>query len=150
MKKLFITALIAIAAASSSFAAPNKVNSNLNDHFTSTFSNAKNVSWKSYSYARFDKVSFVLDNEKVNAFYNREGELLGTSKNMAFDKLPKNAITTITTKYTYPEYQVQECIEFVNSDNEKSYFVSFEKSKESLVLAISETGIVNIFSITKK
>ena len=148
MKKLFILAFIAIATGTSAFAAGTSVNTNVNEHFAASFSKAKNVSWKTD--ARFEKVSFELGSEKVNAFYDTDGDLIGTSKNVAFDKLPKGAIETITTKYTFPEYQVKECIEFSNATNEKNYYVSFDTSNETVVLEISKTGIVSVFDKTKK
>ena len=148
MKKVFLMALIAIAAGTSAFAASSSAANKVAEHFAASFSKAKNVSWKSNP--GFEKVSFELGNEKINAFYNTDGELIGTSKNLAFDKLPKAAIETITTKYTFPEYQVQDCMEFTNSDNEKNYYVSFNKTNETIVLEITKAGMVSVFAKTKK
>ena len=53
-------------------------------------------------------------------FYNTEGDLIGTTRYQDFDKLPKNALKTITSKYTFPEYALQECIAFTNEYNEIS------------------------------
>ena len=148
MKKLFILALIAIVTGTSAFAAGTSASTKVNKHFTESFSKAKNVSWKTDS--RFEKVSFELGNEKVTAFYDTDGDLIGTSKNVAFDKLPKGAIETITTKYTFPEYQVKECIEFSNATNEKNYYVSFDTSNETVVLEINKASIVSVFDKIKK
>lgn len=148
MKKLFITALAAIAIGTSAFAAPASVSKYVTANFAASFAKAKNVTWKSNE--QFDMVSFVIDNEQLNAFYGTDGELIGTSKTFAFDKLPKAALETITTKYTFPDYQLQDCIEFVNSANEKNYYVSFGKKNESVVLEINRSGIVSVFSKTKK
>lgn len=148
MKKLFITALIALAVGTTAFAAPEASSLKVSEHFAASFSKAKNVSWKSDS--RYEKVSFELGNEKVNAFYDLGGELIGTSKNVAFDKLPKAAIETITTKYTFPVYQVKDCIEFVNASNEKNYYVSFNKSGETVVVEITKSGMVSLFPSGKK
>jgi hypothetical protein len=148
MKKLFITALAAIAIGTSAFAGPSSISSRVSEHFTAAFSKAQNVSWKSSE--KFDKVSFVLNNEKVDAFYDTDGDLIGTSKTFALDKLPKSALETITTKYTYPEYQLKDCIEFINATNEKNYYVSFDKKNETVVLEITKSGIVSVFSKTRK
>jgi len=148
MKKFFITALAAIAIGTSAFAAPTTVSKYVAANFAASFTKAKNVTWKSND--QFDMVSFVIDNEQLNAFYDNNGELIGTSKTFAFDKLPKAALETITTKYTFPDYQLQDCIEFVNSANEKNYYVSFGKKNESVVLEINRSGIVSVFSKTKK
>ena len=148
MKKLFITALAAIAIGTSALAGPSSASIKIKEHFTASFSKAKNVTWKSSD--RFEKASFILNNEKVDAFYDTDGDLIGTSKAMAFDKLPKSSIETITTKYTYPDYQLKDCIEFINSSNEKNYYVSFDKVNETVVLEITKSGMVSVFSKTKK
>lgn len=148
MKKLFITALAAIAIGTSAFAGPSAISNKVNDHFAASFSKAKNVSWKSSD--RFEKVSFVLNNEKVDAFYDNNGELIGTSKTMAFDKLPKSALENITSKYQYPEYQLKDCIEFTSDSKEKNFYVSMEKQNETLVLEITKGGMVSVFARNKK
>jgi len=148
MKKLFITALAAIAIGTSAFASPASISTKVNDHFATSFGKAKNVTWKSSD--KFDKVSFVLNNEKVDAFYDSDGELIGTSKTMAFDKLPKSALENITTKYLYPEYQLKECIEFTTAFNNKNYYVSMDKKNETLVLKITKAGTVSFFARNKK
>jgi len=148
MKKVFIMALIAIAAGTSAFAAGTSENAKVSEHFAATFSKAKNVSWKTDAF--FEKVSFELGNEKVNAFYDTDGELIGTSKNIAFDKLPKGAIEAITTKYTFPEFQVKDCIEFTSAATEKNYYVSFDRANETITLKITEAGLVRVFDKTRK
>jgi hypothetical protein len=145
MKKLFILALIAIATGTSAFAGPS---TKVFHHFATSFSKAKNVSWESSD--KFDKVSFILDNEKVDAYYGSEGELIGTSKTLSFEKLPKSALETITTKYTYPNYQLKECIEFTYGNNEKKYYVSLDKTNETVVLEINKAGTVSVFAKTRK
>ena len=114
MKKLFISGLLALTLITSAFAAPANA-TNAMDHFSASFANAKGVSWKTTD--KYQKASFTLNNEKVDAFYDNAGEMLGISKVMAFDKLPKSALETLTTKYTFPEYQLKDCIEFTNADN---------------------------------
>jgi hypothetical protein len=145
MKKLFILALIAIATGTSAFAGPS---TKVFNHFTTSFSKAKNVNWESSD--KFDKVSFMLNNEKIDAYYGADGELIGSIKTFSFDKLPKSALETITTKYTYPNYQLKDCIEFTNAYNEKNYYVSLDKVNETLVLEITKAGTASVFAKTKK
>ncbi|MEO8173362.1 MAG: hypothetical protein ABI581_09775 [Sediminibacterium sp.] len=130
MKKLFILALIAIATGTSAFAGTSNA--------TTSNSNGK-----------FEKVTSVLNNETITAFYNEDGELVGTSKKVSFDKLPKAALETITTQYTFPEYQILECIEFTNDRSEKEYFTSFSTEDTIVVLEILENGRVSVFSETE-
>lgn len=145
MKKLFILTLAVIALGTSAFADTNKKTSyNGSSHFTSTYTKAKEVNWTADS--KFEKVSFVENGIKKEVFYTPQGELIGTTNTYAFDKLPKSALQTITTKYTYPDYQLEDCIEFKNAYGETSYFISMEKANMKLVLEISSYGQVSIFS----
>ncbi|MES2374324.1 MAG: hypothetical protein V4557_17230 [Bacteroidota bacterium] len=148
MKKLFILALIAIATGTSAFAGPSSISTKVSEHFTTSFSKAKNVTWTTT--AKFDQVTFQLNNETVDAFYDKEGELIGTTKTIGFDKLPKAALETLTTKYTYPEFQLKECIEFVSAANEKNYYVSFERKDEVVMVEITKGGKVSLFNRIKK
>jgi hypothetical protein len=141
MKKLFILALVAIATGTIGFA--KEPSFKVSNHFAASFSKAKNALWNTSN--TFDKVTFVLDNEKVNAFYDKDGDLIGISKAIAFDKLPKSALEIITTRYTYPEFQLTDCIEFVTANNEKNYYISLNKKNETVTLEITQTGTVSVF-----
>lgn len=48
------------------------------------------------------------NSRKVQNVYNKQGELVGTTSQMDFDKLPKDAIQEITSRYTYPTYNLKE------------------------------------------
>lgn len=122
MKKILIAA--AILFTSSSFASTN------ND-----LSNIKKV---------------LVAEQKAAVYYNQIGELIGTTRYQDFDKLPKTAIKTITSKYTFPIYSLQECIAFIDGYKELTYYVSMTTDTEYLVLAITEYGEVSIFSNTRK
>jgi hypothetical protein len=148
MKKLFISGLFALVIAASAFASPSSVNAIANAHFATSFSKAKSINWNSYGL--YEKVSFVQDNEKVDAFYSKDGEMIGVTKVIALDKLPKSALKTITTDYTFPDYQLKECLVFTDANNEQSYFVSLDKANENIVLKVTTGGIVREMSKTKK
>lgn len=149
MKKLFILTLAVIALGTSAFADTNKkTRYNGASHFSSTFTGVKEVNWSADE--KFEKASFLENGIKKEVFYTHDGELIGSTKTYAFDKLPKSALQTITTKYTYPEYQLEDCIEFTNAAGETSYFISMEKTNQKLVLEISEAGSVSIFSKESK
>ena len=147
MKQILMIALFAIATGTSAFASPNSVSKKVTTHFSTAFKNAKNVSWKADG--NYDKVSFMMEGQKVEAFYNKYGELIGTSKTAAFDKLPKKALEVITTLYTFPDYQLKDCIEFTSADKEKNYYVSFRTGSETTYLQISEEGYVSNFTPSK-
>ncbi|MFY8023811.1 MAG: hypothetical protein ACOVNO_00595 [Sediminibacterium sp.] len=145
MKKILIAA--AILVSTSSFAATTN-NSNDKGNLKSLLGKVSNVQWKLAD--NFEKASVLVEEQKVDVYYNTDGDLIGTTRYQDFDKLPKNAIKIITKKYTYPEYSLLECISFVDSSNEKTYYVSMISESSYLVLAITEYGEVNVFSNNKK
>jgi hypothetical protein len=142
MKKFFLLALTAIATGTIAFAGPST--KKVNDHFSAAFKNAQNVTWTTSG--DYNQASFTLDAQKVNAYYNEEGELIGTTKTVAFDKLPGSALETITTKYTFPEYRLNGCIEFTDASNNSAYYVSFENNDETVVYEISKNGKMRYFA----
>jgi viroplasmin and RNaseH domain-containing protein len=141
MKQLFLTAVVAIVLGASAFADPTSINYNVRTHFSADFREAENVTWKIEN--NFAKASFVYNDEKMEAFYNNDGDLMATSKAFAFNKLPKAARKTISEKYA--GLDVQECIEMVTSDGEKNYYVSLKKDGQPLVLQVNTFGAVSLF-----
>ena len=144
MKKILIAA--AILVSTSSFATSNN---DLNDkgNLKSLLGKVSSVQWKTA--ANYEKASVLVEEQKVDVYYNTNGDLIGTTRYQDFDKLPKNALKTITSKYTFPEYSLQECISFIDSSNEKTYYVSMITETNYLVLAITEYGEVSVFSNTR-
>lgn len=142
MKKFFTAALIALTFVTSAFASTReKINNKVAAHLEATYPAAKNVSW-TYT-DNFEKASITVNNENIDVFYDAYGELVGSSKTMAFDRLPKSALEVLTTDYTFPDYQLTDCIEFTDAYNTKRYYVSFEQDNERIMLSISANGFVS-------
>lgn len=148
MKKFFLLALVAIATGTSAFADPATISTKALKHVAASYKNATDITWTTTD--AFSKISFSLGEEKVETFYTTDGDLIGTTKTMAFDKLPKAAIETIVTKYTYPQYQLKDCIQFTGTGNDNNYYISLSAPNENIVLEISKSGSVRVFSKTRK
>lgn len=146
MKKLFISALLALSVAASAFAKdPNNINSALLRSFKADFKNASEVSWVT---ARdYTKASFTLNNERMEAFYNNKGEVIATSKSITLDELPVSAKRAFTKKFA--DYTVKEAIRMEGSE-ESAYYISAENEKETLIVKVDDFGSVSIFKTTKK
>lgn len=142
MKKYFTLAIIAIGFASSSFASTDSYAVNKSaTQLEANYAAAKDAVW-TYT-DTYEKASFTNGNEKLNVYYDNNGDLIGTSKNMAFDKLPKNAIASLTTDYPFPAYQLTDCIAFTDAEHNTSYFVSFDSDGITTMLSISNDGTVS-------
>lgn len=139
MKKLFIAALIVVAAGTSAFAADVfKVDYKVKSSFEARFAGAQNVVWSAKE--TFIKAAFTMAEENVEAFFDGEGELIGLSRKVDLKKLPLNAIQKI--KKDYASYQVSEAIEF-DRDGDKSYYVSLEDGAKKQILEVSLYGAVS-------
>lgn len=145
MKKLFIAALMVIALSANAFADNTNINTKVLNHFQTQFEGAANVHWKTGE--SFVKASFTLNDHKMEAFYDVDGELIGTSYTVSKDKLPVRATKTISEKYA--AYQVQETIEFDNVRDGLSYYVSLVSEQAKIVLQVSAQGEVSVFKKTR-
>ncbi len=147
MKKVILAALIAVSVATSAFAGVT-VSSKITSSFQTEFNDASNVVWTVGK--DFAKAAFELDGEKLEAFYDLEGASIGVSKAIGLDKLPKASVRAITKKYPFPPYALKECIEFINADGDRKYYVSLvEEGKTKLILQVSETGSVEMYKKDK-
>lgn len=145
MKKLFFAALFAIAIASSAFAGPGNVNINILNNFSSTFRDASGITWSASG--DFAKATFTNNNVKMNAFYNINGDLIGTSKAISMDELPVGAKRTFAKKFG--GYTVTEAIIF-EAPEETAYFISANNDSENVIAKVNQHEQVSIYKKTKK
>ena len=146
MKKLFFSALLAISVAASAFATDtNNVNSTVVNDFEATFKKASDVKWVTNN--DYTKATFVMNNVRMEALYNLNGELIGTAKSIFLEELPVGAKRNFAKKYD--GYNVNEAVRF-NGNDEGAYFIAAENEKESVVLKVSDNNQVSVEKSTKK
>ncbi|NCI47686.1 hypothetical protein [Sediminibacterium soli] len=146
MKTFFIAALAALTIGGSAFAADktaadaSKLNSLVKVSFEKQFQEAENVSWTVRN--SFIKASFTMLGQQVEAFFGEEGELIGTSRKIEFEKLPLLTVTKI--RKDYAGYTVSEAIEFTREDD-TNYYVSLSKGDKKQVLQVTPYGSVSVY-----
>jgi len=146
MRKLLLAALLTITVAASTFAKDvNSKNVRAIRNFESEFRDAENVSWTIRP--TFAKASFHLDGQKREAFFDLNGDIIGTSRNISLDKLPVGAKRVFAKKYD--GYTVKEAIRFEGVD-EAAYFISAENEKESVILKVWDSNAVTVFKRERK
>ena len=141
MKKILIFSAILVTLVSNSFASTNTSNKAA-AHLEAHYAGAKEVSWTLGD--NFEKASFTLGNEKMEVYYDDFGNLIGSTKSMAFDKLPKSALDLLTREYTFPEYQLTDCIEYTDADGNTNFFVSFDYNNEKILVSVTPSGSVSL------
>jgi len=146
MKRLFIATLLVVAVGSSAFALDvNKISYKAKNNFEAQFSGTENVTWTLRE--TYAKASFTLAEQKVDAFFSPEGDLIAFSRTIELKKLPLNALQKI--KKDYSTFTVTESIEF-DADDEKSYYVSLEDGAKKQIRQVSLYGSVSIYKGQKK
>ncbi len=141
MKKLLLAVLVVAGLGTSAFATDvNGVSTRVQNSFAEKFGNAQNVKWTSKE--SYNKVTFTLADEQVEAFFAIDGDLIGFSRKVEFKSLPLTAIQKI--KKEYEGFAVKETIEF-EQNNEKSYYVSLENGDKKQILEVSLYGSVSVY-----
>jgi hypothetical protein len=145
MKNLILAALLAATVTTGAFATgESKISYFVLNSFKHDFKNVTDVMWTSKT--GLAKASFIYNNQKMDAFYNHNGSLFATSKNISLDELPVSAKRLFAKKYE--GYSVQETIKYESQD-EQSYYIVTENEKESLIIKIDENGQLSLFKRIK-
>ncbi|TSD66666.1 hypothetical protein FFF34_004460 [Inquilinus sp. KBS0705] len=149
MKKIFITTAIAALFTANVFAfngskttedGSEKASYTAITKFNNDFVRAEGATWKITS--KFQKVTFILDDVKMSAFYNLKGEFIGVTQNVQFKALPEKAKTEIAAKYV--GYFAQEVIKLEGGDDTTSYFVDLKKDSEEVLLKVTPTANITV------
>jgi hypothetical protein len=154
-KKLSIAAIIALTLISTAFAnvsgapvasgAPNTPHFKGVENFIKAFPQATDVNYKIKE--RYTEVSFTWNNLKLEAFFDREGSLIGTSRAMAINDLPISF--QVNLKNDYPGFVATEAIEFDHVENGVGYYVTVVSLEKSYVLHVSNDGTIDVFKKMK-
>lgn len=139
MKKLFISALLSVSVALSSFAAEgNTVNFTARNNFESQFKYASDVQWTAGK--NYTKATFLLNNVRTEALYTEAGDFIGTNQAITLDGLPVKAKRAFAKKYD--GYTVKEAIRFEGTE-ESAYYISAENEKGSVILKVEDNGFMS-------
>lgn len=140
MKKFLLAALLFATAATTAIAS-NKDYKAVSNLLKRDFPAASNISYKEGK--DFTTVNFVWNNQRLQAFYDHEGNKIGTSRAIQLDALPMKAYQAIQEKYA--GYTATEAIEMDYVQQEVYYYVSLQNEKQKLILQISSYGEVSVF-----
>ncbi|HEX8331984.1 MAG TPA: hypothetical protein VF622_05135 [Segetibacter sp.] len=147
MKNLFITTVLALSIAISSIASDrNSVNYKAERNFAVEFADAKNVNWTATE--KYTKASFTMNQVTMEAFYDHQGNYIGTSSKIDIGDLPISGKRSFAKKYA--AYTVKEVIKFEGTD-ETAYYLVAENEEQSLYVKVSVEGFVSVFKkVTNK
>ena len=158
MKKIFLTIATIGLLGTSVYAADGgkktektpAVTYTVQSEFDSTFSEATNVSWTVTS--NLQKATFTLNDVKMTAFYNLQGEYLGVTQDVAYSALNAKAKRQIAAKYA--DYKVGEVIKLTTADNDTNsdqtvFFVDLAGKTDELLVRVNTSSDVYFFQKVK-
>jgi hypothetical protein len=129
-KKILIWALLLMTVASSSFAIKgDDLNIKVATSFKKDFAGAREIRWETGK--TFVKVTFILNDQIMFAYYTENGDFMAVSRNILSNNLP--LALQINLKRDYTNYWITELFE-IDSDNEISYYITLENSGFKLTL----------------
>ena len=142
VKVSILSAFMFIAFTMSAFAANNDVSKYLIKQFQKQFGHATNVTWKTTN--NFTSATFLLDDEKTSVFYNTGNDLIGVSREITVQDLPKAAQRILSKQYR--DKNIASVIDFTEANGNENYYIQLDSNKgKSIILQSDEAGNVSDF-----
>jgi len=145
MKKLLLVlGLVATMGVCSAYPSE-RVSQKVLTSFKTEFTNAQNVEWETGN--NYFRASFTMNEQRIFAYYNVNGELLSIARYISSFQLPVNLFTDI--KNNYSKYWISDLFEVSNSEG-LHYYVTLETADSKLVMHSGNGGSWSTYSKNKK
>ncbi len=144
MRQLTIAAILFLMASARSFAGDTVdylPHFNGQENFSKTFPQAQVINCKSKG--ELTEVNFTWQGLHIQAYYDKEGTAVATSRDMNIENLPLNAQMNLRGKYA--RYSPVQAIEYSDGESDLSYFVTVTDDRATLVLHITTDGSISVF-----
>jgi hypothetical protein len=126
------------------------------NNFDIDYPKASDVAWEKTG--SFDQANFVSNGAKMSAYYDMDGNLVGTTTTKKLGDLPEKAQKILQNKYS--DYTIGPIIYFHNNDrtdasmvlwatefdSEDLYFAELDKGNDKIVVEITPSGDVSYFT----
>ncbi|HYH14085.1 MAG TPA: hypothetical protein VD794_02630 [Flavisolibacter sp.] len=113
--------------------------------FKSTFAQASEVNWSVTD--NLYKVDFALNGQYATVFYEADGNLVATTRNITSLQLPITLQASL--KKDFADYWISELFEVTNAEG-TSYYVTLQHGDHKLILKGSGTTMWNTFQKIRK
>lgn len=147
MKKNFLILSLSLIMISATAFAGNdpKVSSKILESFKKEFPEAQQVQWNEGS--EYSSAVFVLGDFRAQAWFDSNGELVGTLRDLLYNQLPLTVMRRIESKY--PDANPMEIKEITNA-NGTSYNLKMEDKKFRYTIVATPNGEISVSKKTKK
>ena len=143
MKKMIIAAAMFVSL--SAFANEEKVNPKVLSSFHTEFSTVQNVEWTVRQ--EFYEAAFDMNGQRVSAFFNSDGDLMGITRNISSAQLPVKLQSSLKNKYN--SYWITNLFEVANNDG-TTYYVTLEEGDKKVVLKATAGSDWNTYKKDRK
>ena len=140
-KNTSLAAFMFIAFTMSAFAKPAGVSKNLVKQFQKQFRQAADVTWKTTN--DFTSASFFADGSNMSVFYNTDNTIIGVSKEITVQDLPKAAQKNIDEYYS--KFKVVSVIELTDAGGALNYYIQLKNERKQIILCSNELGYISNF-----
>ena len=146
MKKIMMMlALVLTIGTSFAFTGEEAVNKQALNAFKKEFAGATEAAWTVGN--DFYKVTFSLNDQKLFAYYNIQGEFLAVTRNISSLQLPLSLQTSL--KRSYNSYWISDLFEVAKNDG-TNYYVTLETADTKIVLKSADGTDWYIYQKSKK
>jgi hypothetical protein len=114
-------------------------------HFRHQFPQATAVNYKVKG--QYTEVNFIWNGLQLQAFYDQEGNPLATARTIDKNNLPVNV--QLNLQKNYSDGVVVAAIEYTDTNDGLSYYVTLASPKSTYLLHVSTGGDISVFKKMK-
>ncbi|MGZ4049558.1 MAG: hypothetical protein ACXVNN_09350 [Bacteroidia bacterium] len=118
------------------------LNKKIIESFKKNFTGAEFVQWENVN--DYQQATFVFLGHRLVAYFNIDGELLGSARVLQFSELPMAVVKSLDKRYSGADYP--EVLEISNNDGTSYRLLMERQNKRSHVAVDSNGTIMQIFT----
>ena len=146
MKKIMMMLLLVLTIGTSfAFTGEEAINKQALNAFKKEFVGATEAAWTVGD--NFYKVTFTLNDQKLFAYYNSQGDFLAATRYISSLQLPLSLQTSL--KRSYNNYWISDLFEVSKNDG-TNYYVTLETADTKIVLKSADGSDWAIYQKSKK
>ena len=138
-------ALVLTLSTSFAFTGEEAVNKQALASFKTEFAGATDAAWTVGN--NYYQVAFTMNDQKLFAYYNTQGEFLAVTRYISSFQLPLNLQTSL--KKSYNNYWISDLFEMASNEG-TNYYVTFENADTKIVLKSIDGSSWSLYQKSKK
>ena len=142
-----ILVLVASAITQTVSAADDKVSPRLTQALVKEFSGAKAIHWQVFKGRDIYQASFILNHQRLFAYFNGDGELVSVGRYVDLNALPILVNKALADRFE--DFEVKEVVEYTR-DGSTQYALVLENSKKRIMANAYSDGGIAIVKKQKK